>query len=173
MVKALKASSIALTIVAALAGCAVGPNYKRPEPPVAGGPLCVENCPNRELDVLVSGCPRTDADSHGCPASPGAASAPASAGVLNRSDDAPRPIVIPESDDHLIQDNIVQDFDAGLFQLGGYFPSLVAVAAHQFGQSGTSKRLERRPDSYGPVTPGTVRREVQFDVIVAVQMYII
>jgi len=35
MVKALKASSIALTIVAALAGCAVGPNYKRPETPVA------------------------------------------------------------------------------------------------------------------------------------------
>jgi hypothetical protein len=35
MVKALKASSIALTIVAALAGCAVGPNYKRPGTPVA------------------------------------------------------------------------------------------------------------------------------------------
>ena len=35
MVKALKASSIAPTIVAALAGCAVGPNYKRPETPVA------------------------------------------------------------------------------------------------------------------------------------------
>src|SRR5712671_5980231 len=35
MVKALKASSIALTIVAALAGCAVGPNYKRPETRVA------------------------------------------------------------------------------------------------------------------------------------------
>ena len=105
--------------------------------------MCVENCPNREIDVLVSGCPRTDADSHDGAASPGAASAPASARVLDRSDDAPRPIVIPEPDDHLIQHYLVQDFDAGLFQLVGYFPSLVAVAAHQFSQAGTSKRLER------------------------------
>jgi len=35
MVKALKASSIALTIVATLAGCAVGPNYKRPQTQVS------------------------------------------------------------------------------------------------------------------------------------------
>jgi len=123
--------------------------------------MCVENCSDRELDVLVSGCPRTDTDSHGSPASPGAASAPACAGVLDRIDDAPRPIVVPESDDHLIQDNLIQDFDAGLFQLVGYFPSLAAAAAYEFCEAGTSKRLECRPDFDGAGTPGAIGCQVQ------------
>jgi len=62
---------------------------------------------------------------------------------LDRSDDAPRLIVIPETDDYLIQDNLVQDVDPGLLQLVGYFPSLAAVAVHQFGQTGPSKQLKR------------------------------
>jgi hypothetical protein len=92
--------------------------------------MCVENRSNRKINVVVSGCPRTNADSHGGTPSPCGASAPASAGVLDRSDDAPCLIVIPETDDYLIQDNLVQDFDPGLLQLVGNFPSLAAVAVH-------------------------------------------
>lgn len=82
--------------------------------------MCVENCSNRKINVLVSGCPRTNADSHGGPPSPCGASAPACTGILDQSDDAPRPIVIPESDDYLIQNNLVQDFDPG------WMPTLTA-----------------------------------------------
>ena len=107
----------------------------------SGAPMCVENCSNRAINVLVSGCPRTDADSHGGPPPPYGASAPAFAGILDRSDDAPGLVVIPETDDYLIQDNLVQDFDTGLLQHLGNFLSLAAVAVHQLGQTGTSKQL--------------------------------
>src|SRR5579863_4689149 len=119
----------------------------------------LENCRYGARDVVVGGRPGTDADAHGGPAFPGRSSAPTCARVLDQSDDALRPVVIPEGDDRLVQDDLVQDLDAVAFQLVGYLPRLTAVAVHQFGQAGTTKRLERRPDLDGSGAPGAVRRE--------------
>ena len=91
--------------------------------------MCVENCFNRKINVLVGSCPRTNTDPHGGPSSPCGASAPASAGVLDRSDDASRPIIIPETDDHLIQDNIVQDLEKARWYLDREIANLKAKAA--------------------------------------------
>jgi len=122
--------------------------------------MSLENCHYGALDVVVCGCPRTDADAHGGPSFPNSSSAPTCAGSLGRSDDALRPLVIPEGDDHLVQDNLVQHFDAVPLHAVGYLSRVTAVAAHQVGQADTSEELKRRPYLNGSGAPGAVRREV-------------
>src|ERR1700722_3349250 len=100
------------------------PIERRPEKAIAdsGEPMRVENCSDRKINVLLGGSPRTHADSHGGAPPPCGAPAPASAGILDRSNDTFCLSVIPETDDDLIQDNLVQYFNPGLLELVGNFP---------------------------------------------------
>jgi hypothetical protein len=76
----------------------------------ARSPLDGRNAP---FDVIVVSCPRRDADSHCRSAMPHRSATPASALALDCLDDAVSSFVRTKGDEHMVDDDIVQDLVAG------------------------------------------------------------
>jgi hypothetical protein len=102
----------ALAIAALIAACAASSSSL----PALGRPMSIENCLCGTLNAIVGCRPRTDADAHGGPAFPGCSSAPTCASVLDQRDDALRPVVIPESDDQLVDPTSLRTWTPSRFR---------------------------------------------------------
>src|SRR5688572_20871484 len=88
-----------------------------------------------DLEVVPGRCPGTDADPHRLAPVPARSAAPAVAGFLKRRDRALRSFIVAESDDDLVQDDLVEDLDTGERELSGEPRRLIAVSIDHVGES--------------------------------------
>ena len=89
--------------------------------------------------------------------------------MLNRGYDPVCSVVIPEGNDDLIQDDLIEDFDTPLTQPIREPLRLAAISVHQISQSGAPERFKCRPDFNGACASGAIRSEVNGVPVVTCQ----
>ena len=128
-----------------------------------------KNRTERDLHVVLGRRPGADADPHRLAALPAGPAAPAVTRFLQRGDHLLRALVIAERDDDLVQDDVVQDLDAGQGQLVREPARLVAVAVDQLGEPASAELPQGRPDIDAARAARAVRREVDGVAMLAEQ----
>ena len=126
-------------------------------------------CPESDLNVVLGRCPGADADPHRLAALPAGSAAPAVARFLERCDHSPCALVVAERDNDLVQDDIVQDFDASQRELVREPAGLIAVTVDQFGEPASAELPQRRPDIDAARAARAVRREIDGVTMLAEQ----
>ena len=97
------------------------------------GPGTADDSVNAAFYVLICGRPVADTDAHGSSALPDSASAPACPILLNGSDGCQSLLGHTKRHEHLIENNLVEDFEAGGAEPVAEAAGLPAIALDHFG----------------------------------------
>ena len=94
------------------------------------------------LYIVIGGGPITHTDAHCGAALPDGASAPAGSVFLNGGDGCQRPRGRAERDQDLVQNNLVEDFEARGTKTVAEAPSLAAISFDHFREATPAERTE-------------------------------